>query len=71
MVAALSCAVNVCDSLNTAVQLARGHAAVTGCRAVDTLHCAWAKKLDTSGFLSTDARQMALARIIGLRILEL
>lgn len=59
------------DSLNAAVQFARKHAAETGCRASDTLHCAWAKNLETAGFLSTDARQLALARLIKLRILEL
>ena len=70
MVAVLSCAVNVCDSLNTAVQLAREYAAETGYRTLDTLHCAWARNLDASGFLSTDGRQLALARLIGLQILE-
>ena len=59
------------DSLNAATDLARMHAAETGCRALDALHCAWAKNLQISGFLSTDVRQLALARLIGLRIVEL
>jgi len=59
------------DSLNAAAELARVHAAGTGCRALDTLHCAWAKNLQISGFLTTDVRQLALARLVGLRIIEL
>ena len=59
------------DSLNTATGLARMHAAETGCRALDALHCAWAKNLQISGFLSTDVRQLALARLVGLRVIEL
>jgi hypothetical protein len=58
------------DSLNAATALAKMHAAETGCRALDTLHCAWAKNLQVTGFLSTDVRQLALARLIGLRIVE-
>jgi predicted nucleic acid-binding protein len=57
------------DSLDAAVQLARQHASRTGCRALDTLHCATAMNLDVTGFLSTDARQLALARIVGLRVI--
>lgn len=59
------------DSLIAATQLAAKHAAETGCRALDTLHCAWAMNLGVAGFVSTDARQLALARIIGLLILKL
>ena len=59
------------DSLNTATDLARAHAAETGCRALDTLHCAWATNLQISGFLSTDLRQLALARLVGLRVIGL
>ena len=59
------------DSLNAAAELARVHAAETGCRALDTLHCAWAKNLPIAGFLSTDVRQLALARLVGLRVVEL
>ena len=59
------------DSLNAAIELARAYAAETGCRALDTLHCAWATNLKISGFLSTDMRQLALAKLAGLRILKL
>jgi predicted nucleic acid-binding protein len=59
------------DSLNAATGLARMHAAETGCRALDALPCAWAKNLQISEFLSTDVRQLALARLIGLRVVEL
>lgn len=59
------------DSLNAAAELAKAYAAETGCRALDALHCAWAKNLQITGFLTTDARQHALARLVGLRILML
>jgi len=59
------------DSLNAATELARAHAARTGCRTLDTLHCAWAKNLQIAGFLTTDVRQLALARLVGLPIIEL
>jgi predicted nucleic acid-binding protein len=59
------------DSLKAATGLARMHTAETGCRSLDTLHCAWAKNLHTTGFVSTDGRQLALARLAGLRIIEL
>ena len=59
------------NSLNEATQIARQHAAKTGCRALDTLHCATAIRLNAAGFISTDTRQLTLARIIGLPILPL
>ena len=62
---------HVLDAINEAVHLARQHAAATGCRTLDILHCAWAKTLDADGFLSTDGRQLDLARVIGLRIVRL
>ena len=58
-------------TLNAAVALADEHAATTGSRALDTLHCALAQALDVQAFVSTDARQLALARLIGLPILSL
>lgn len=59
------------DSFNKAVRLAREHGAIIGCRALDTLHCAMAESLQVSGFVSTDTRQLALARIMGLRVMAL
>jgi len=59
------------ESLNEAVRIARLYAAKTGCRALDTLHCAWAKNLQISGFLSTDVRQLDLARRLELEVISL
>ncbi len=52
-----------------AARLAESHAAAAGCRALDTLHCALAKAINPSLFLSSDARQIKLARAAGLRVL--
>lgn len=59
------------ESLNEAVRITRLYAAKTGCRALDTLHCAWAKNLQISGFLSTDTRQLDLARRLELEVISL
>ncbi len=59
------------STLSAAVGLARQHAAVTGSRALDTLHCALAQALDVEVFVSTDVRQLALARLMGLPVLGL
>ncbi len=61
----------ILDSLHEAVNFARRHTSTTGCRALDILHCAWAKKLNVTGFISTDTRQIALARLVGLRVLAI
>jgi predicted nucleic acid-binding protein len=52
-----------------AVRLAQTHAAAAGCRSLDTLHCALAKGASPGAFLSSDERQIKLARAAGLRIL--
>jgi predicted nucleic acid-binding protein len=59
------------STFREAVRLAQAHAAVTGCRSLDTLHCALAKVVSPSAFLSSDARQIQLARAAGLRVLAL
>ncbi len=59
------------STLKAAVGIANHHAAATGCRALDTLHCALAQSLDVEGFLSTDTRQLALARSINLQVWDL
>ena len=43
----------------------------TGCRSLDTLHCALAQHPGIDGFLSTDSRQCTLARAIRLPLLDL
>jgi predicted nucleic acid-binding protein len=55
-------------SFESAVDLANRHSATTGSRSLDTLHCALAASLEIDAFLSTDARQLALARLIGLPV---
>ena len=49
-----------------AQMLARRHAAATGCRALDTLHCAVARLVAAREMLTTDARQTALATAAGI-----
>jgi hypothetical protein len=36
---------------------------------LDTLHCAMATNLEVTGVLSIDARRLALARIVGIRVI--
>lgn len=54
------------EALREARELATRHSAVTGCRALDALHCAAAMLLGPLEFRSTDARQIALATAAGL-----
>ena len=56
------------STFREATHLARTHAAVAGCRSLDTLHCALAKALSPSVFLSSDTRQIQLAHAAGLRV---
>jgi predicted nucleic acid-binding protein len=51
-----------------AVKLAQQHSAVFGCRSLDVLHCAAAKVLAVTEFISTDARQKKLASAMGLNL---
>jgi predicted nucleic acid-binding protein len=48
--------------------LAFQHAATTGCRALDTLHCAVARALAAREMLTTDARQTTLATAAGIAL---
>jgi len=43
----------------------------TGCRTLDLMHVAAAKLLKADNFVSTDRRQLAAARLCGLRTLNL
>ena len=49
-----------------AVKLAEHHTGAIGCRSLDILHCAAAKVLAATEFITTDARQKKLAAAIGL-----
>jgi predicted nucleic acid-binding protein len=51
-----------------AVSLAEQHTATIGCRSLDILHCAAAKVLAASEFISTDGRQKQLAVAMGLNL---
>jgi hypothetical protein len=51
-----------------AVKLAEQHTGSMGCRSLDILHCAAAKTLAATEFISTDARQQKLAAAMGLNL---
>jgi len=59
------------STFREAVRLAQTHAAVTGCRSLDTLHCALAKAISPGAFMSSDERQIKLARAAGLPVLAI
>ena len=56
------------DVFREAVILAKLHTGVVGCRSLDILHCAAAKILGASEFISTDSRQKKLAMAMGLNL---
>ena len=58
-------------TIHLAVGLANQYSSGTGSRSLDTLHCALAQSLEISAFLSTDARQLAMAKLIGLPVIDL
>jgi hypothetical protein len=57
--------------LAEAVKLAEQHAGSIGCRSLDVLHCAAAKILLASEFITTDGRQKQLATAMGLNLITL
>jgi hypothetical protein len=52
--------------MRQAAVLSEQHAPTTGCRSLDVLHIATTLKLGTTEFFSFDARQRALAQLVGL-----
>ena len=58
-------------ALREATRLAQAHAAKIGCRSLDILHCALAKATTATVFVSSDTRQIALARAEGLPVLAI
>jgi hypothetical protein len=56
------------DIFQEAMRLAEQHTGTIGCRSLDVLHCAAAKVLAASEFITTDARQMKLASAMGLNL---
>jgi hypothetical protein len=64
-------AVNWPAVLLNAAELARVHAAASGCRSLDVLHCALADTVGVEGFVSTDARQITVATAMGLNVIAI
>ena len=58
------------DIFAEAVKLAEQHTGTIGCRSLDILHCAAAKVLAASEFISADARQKKLAVAMGLNLVS-
>jgi len=56
------------DIFAEAVTLANQHTATIGCRSLDILHCAAAKVLAATEFITTDSRQKKLASAMGLNL---
>ena len=56
------------DIFTEAAKLAEQHTGTVGCRSLDILHCAAARVLAASEFISTDARQRKLAVAMGLNL---
>ena len=54
-----------------AVKLAEQHTGAVGCRSLDILHCAAAKVLAATEFISTDARQKKLSTAMGLTLVTI
>jgi len=54
-----------------AIQLAGQHTGIIGCRSLDILHCATAKVLAATEFISTATRQKRLATAIGLNLVTI
>ena len=50
--------------------LAYSHAAATGCRTLDTIHLACARLTDARDFVTSDHRQIAMAELVGLRVVN-
>jgi predicted nucleic acid-binding protein len=59
------------DIFREAVKLAGQHTGTVGCRSLDILHCAAAKVLVATAFISTDTRQKKLAAAMGLNLLPI
>lgn len=54
-----------------AVKLSEQHTGTIGCRSLDILHCAAAKVLAATDFISTDTRQKKLATAMGLNLVTI
>lgn len=54
------------EVLQDARALAKAHTRAIGCRSLDLLHCAIARHVSASAFITTDMRQRRVAMAIGL-----
>jgi hypothetical protein len=61
-------AVNWVPILRSAFQMAASHSASVGCRSLDVLHIATARKIGATELLSFDSRQRTLAQAVGLTV---
>jgi predicted nucleic acid-binding protein len=57
-------------TLDTATDLSQAHSAKLGTRSLDVLHIATALMLESTHFVSYDARQLALAAAVGFKALS-
>jgi predicted nucleic acid-binding protein len=53
-----------------ATRLSQRHSMTTGTRSLDILHVASARTVRAAEFLSFDARQLALAAVVGLKVVS-
>jgi predicted nucleic acid-binding protein len=60
--------INWMPVFRAAAQWAALHCPTVGCRSLDVLHVATAKKLNAVDFLTFDTRQKALAHVLGLTV---
>lgn len=56
------------SAMRDAVAVSLAHASKIGCRSLDILHCSLAKASGAEAFVSTDARQLAVARADSLHV---
>lgn len=56
------------EAFAEAVQWAEKYSGTLGCRSLDVLHCATARILAATEFISTDTRQKQLATAMGLNL---
>jgi hypothetical protein len=59
------------DIFEKAVKVAEHHTGTLGCRSLDILHCAAAKVLAATEFISTDGRQKKLGVAMGLNVVKI
>lgn len=57
-------------TLDTAADLSQAHTAKLGTRSLDVLHVATALVMESTHFVSYDARQLALASAVGFKVLS-